>query len=380
MIIGIDLRPLNTGWKSGVEVYTIHLLKHLFLIDQKNKYKLFVNSFLEPKLNFTKLNRLKNVEIYSFFYPNKILNSSLSFLRYPKIDRMLKGVDVFFSPNIIFTRLTKSCKHVITFHDLSFQRHPEFFSWERRIWHKFVLPQKQALEASKIIAVSESTRNDLIKLYKLKPTQIEVVYSGILSKFKKRKPEHPELKRVREKYNLPSHFLLYLGTIEPRKNVEGLILAFNKFKKRNRNNIKLVVCGKPGWLYKDVYKLASQSPYYRDIMFTGFIPSEDKPYLYNLAEIFVYPSFYEGFGFPPLEAMASGTPLISSNISSLPEVVGNSGLLIDPNNINELAEALRLLSTDLKLREYFSMLGSKRAPIFQWTKTAQKTLDIFENI
>ncbi len=380
MVIGVDLRPINTGEKSGVEEYTVNLLKHLFFIDRKNQYKLFVNSFFPPKLNFNKLKHFKNVEIQIFSYPNKLLNSSFLLYQHPKIDRLLGGIDVFFSPNIIFTSLSRACKQVITFHDLSFYRHPEFFSLKRRIWHKFVLPGLQARRANRVIAVSKSTRNDLLRLYNLHPKQIKVIYSGVLNQFKPRGKDPIPRADFEKKYNLPSKFILYLGTIEPRKNLEGLILAFNQLKQRLNTDYKLVIAGKPGWLYQDVYKLAGHSPYNRDIIFTGFIDSLDKPYLYRLAEVFVYPSFYEGFGFPPLEAMASGTPVISSNISSLPEVVGDAGLLVDPYNINELTEALFQLLTNFKLRTTIAQKGIERAKRFNWLQTAKQTLNLFEEV
>lgn len=380
MTIGIDLRPVNTGEKSGVEEYTANLLRHLFFLDQKNQYKIFMSSAGKPRLNLDKLNRFKNVKVKYFPYPNKILNFGLVFLKYPKIDKVLNGVDIFFSPNIIFTSLSVSCRQIITFHDLSFHWHPEFFSLKRRIWHHFVSPKIKAQKADGIIAVSCSTRNDLVRLYNLEERKIKVIYSGVLKKFKPRDRENSVVVKVQKKYNLDPPFILYLGTIEPRKNLVGLILAFNKLKQKGYSCYKLVIAGKPGWLYQDVYKLASKCQARRDIIFTGFIKDQDKPYLYNLAEVFVYPSFYEGFGFPPLEAMASGVPVVTSNISSLPEVVGEGGLLVDPYNINEVTTALELLLADSSLREYFQKKGLAQARKFNWQKTARQTLNFFEQI
>ena len=378
MVIGVDLRPINTGEKSGVEEYTINLLSHLFFIDKKNQYKLFLNSFSAPRLNFQKLKLLPNVKLYFFSYPNKILNSAFAFLKYPRVDEMLKGVDLFFSPNLIFTNLSPQCKQIVTFHDLSFERHPEFFSWKRRLWHQFVSPRSAAQRAAGIIAVSCSTRFDLEKLYKIPHRKIRVIHSGILKRFKPRSKNHPSVVSVRQKYNLPPHFVLYLGTLEPRKNLEGLILAFNKFKRRCKTQYKLVIAGRPGWMYHNVYKLASKSPFNRDIMFIGFISVQHKPYLYNLADLFVYPSFYEGFGFPPLEAMASGVPVVSSNVSSLPEVIGEAGVLIDPYNINEISEGIAQILNDPYWQGLLKKRGAARAEQFNWYKTARETLNFFE--
>lgn len=380
MVIGVDLRPINTGEKSGVEEYTINLLSHLFFIDKKNQYKLFLNSFSAPRLNFQKLKLLPNVKLYFFSYPNKILNSAFAFLKYPRVDEMLKGVDLFFSPNLIFTNLSPQCKQIVTFHDLSFERHPEFFSWKRRLWHQFVSPRSAAQRAAGIIAVSCSTRFDLEKLYKIPHRKIRVIHSGILKRFKPRSRNHPSVVSVRQKYNLPPHFVLYLGTLEPRKNLEGLILAFNKFKRRCKTQYKLIIAGRPGWMYHNVYKLASKSPFSHDIMFIGFISVQHKPYLYNLADLFVYPSFYEGFGFPPLEAMASGVPVVSSNISSLPEVIGEAGVLIDPYNINEISEGIAQILNDPYWQGLLKKRGAARAEQFNWYKTARETLNFFEKM
>jgi len=184
----------------------------------------------------------------------------------------------------------------------------------------------------------------------------------------------PKLTAVRKKYNLPDRFILYFGTIEPRKNIIGLIKAFELLKRKRPVN--LVIAGAKGWLDKDIFKTANQSKQARDIFFTGFIEEVDKPYLYNLAELFVYPSFFEGFGFPPLEAMACGVPTIVSNVSSLPEVVGRGALMIDPYHIDELAWAMETVLTDNMLKEKLIEKGISQAKKFSWKKCARQTLKV----
>ena len=233
--------------------------------------------------------------------------------------------------------------------------------------------KREVQKADKIIAVSESTKSDLINLYKINPDKIEVIYSGVGKQFSQIKNNQKKIKLILRKYNLPHEFILYFGTIEPRKNLIGLIKAFEVLKDKN---CKLVIAGTKGWLYKDILKTAKESKKRKDIIFTGFIEESDKPYLYNLSKIFVYPSFFEGFGFPPLEAMACGIPTIVSSNSSLPEVVGNAALMINPMNIDELAWAMDILLSDENLRKKLIKDGLKQAQKFSWQKCAQKTLDI----
>jgi glycosyltransferase involved in cell wall biosynthesis len=178
------------------------------------------------------------------------------------------------------------------------------------------------------------------------------------------------------KYNLPGKFILYFGTIEPRKNLVGLIKAYETLRDEYKvNDYKLVIAGSRGWLDKEIYAVAKKSPYTRDIIFTGFVESSDKIYLYNLASLFVYPSFFEGFGFPPLEAMSSGVPVVCSNTSSFPEVAGEAALMIDPYNFSEIAWAMKEVLGDKNLRENLIQKGLAHAKKFSWDKCARETLE-----
>jgi glycosyltransferase involved in cell wall biosynthesis len=235
----------------------------------------------------------------------------------------------------------------------------------------------EAERADKIIAVSQSTKDDLITLYGIDSKKIKVIYSGVNEQFrqiKKLKSTTPQLIRLKKRYNLPAKFILYFGTIEPRKNLIALIKAFELLRKKY--SIGLVLAGAKGWLYQDIFKAARESKYSRDIIFTGFIEERDKPYLYNLAEVFVYPSFFEGFGFPPLEAMACGVPTIVSVSSSLPEVIGQSALTVNPYHIDEITWAMEAILTNGDLRDWFVQKGLKQAKKFSWQKCAQETLRV----
>ena len=232
-----------------------------------------------------------------------------------------------------------------------------------------------------MIAVSENTKRDLISIYNIPEQKISTIYSGIAQIFQPNLQETPTAKRIKNKYQLPQKFILYLGTIEPRKNIETLISAFELFKKpAAHKNYSLVLAGKHGWQSDKIKKQIKKSPFRDMIKFVDYIAPEDKPYLYNLAEIFVYPSLYEGFGFPVLEAMACGRPVITSHASSLPEICENAAMYIDPNNINDIARAITSLANDNQQQRHLINSGLAQAAKFSWQSTAQQLLAIFKQL
>lgn len=378
MTIGIDIRFLARGTRSGIEEYTINLLSRLLSLDKNIKFKLFYNAFNQVELDYDWLN-LPNVELKKFRWPNRfIFDPSAKFLKLPKIDRMLGGCDVFFAPHFLLSPVSRECRKVVTFHDLSFEYFPEFFSWRKRFWHNSLAPRQRALEADKVIAVSQSTKDDLMNLYVLTAEKVKVIYSGIESGLEKNELTNEQKLSIRKKYNLPENFILYFGTLEPRKNLVGLIQAYKIFRQQTMNNKKysLVLAGNSGWLCDDIFAEAKKSDFAQDIIFTGFIDPFDKVYLYNLASLFVYPSFFEGFGFPPLEAMSCGVPVICSHTSSFPEVVGEAALMIDPYNFDEIAWAMKEVLNDGRLRQNLIEDGFIRVKNFSWDKCARETLEL----
>lgn len=387
MIIGIDIRVLGSKFKSGIEEYVENLLTHMLPLDSGIKFKLFYSSFGNSpagRLADYDFLYLPNVEVKKFKFPNRLIFYSSRLFNYPKIDKLLGGVDVFFSPHFFISALSRNVKRVTTFHDLSFEHFPEFFTRQQRFWHRFGMnPSWQAKFSDRIIAVSESTKNDLAKRYSIDPAKIEVIYSGISPMIKR--PTQERLDMFRRQAGLPEKFILFLGKLEPRKNVVGLIKAFNVLKSSGGppaggDDIHLVIAGSKGWLCKDIFKEAEKSPYRSQIIFKDYISDEARPFYYGLASVFVYPSFFEGFGFPPLEAMACGTPVVVSNNSSLPEVVGDTGLLIDPYNVSDMAEAIRNILEDQRLRDNLIQKGLARSQQFSWQKCAEKTLEVLTKI
>lgn len=358
----MDARP------SGVPEYTLNLLKEILKLDTENEYRLFYNCFGDcpnlPEFNF------KNVKLVKYNYPNKILNYLyFKIFNYPKIDKELEA-DIFFMPHINFIGMSKGAKSVITVHDLSFLRYPEFFSARKNFWHKMVNVKKLLKRFDLIVAVSENTKKDIIELCDIDENKIKVIYSGI--------DERCQKLPIKKKLNLPEKFILYLGTIEPRKNVDGIIRAYGELKKTNPDlaNVQLLIAGERGWKSKKIYQEWEKSEFKNDIQFLGYVGAEEKVSLYNSASVFIYPSFYEGFGFPPLEAMACGCPVITSHVSSLPEVVSDAAITVNPYDINNLAQALNNVLTDENLKNKLITRGLEQAKKFNWQKTAQEYLKI----
>lgn len=376
MKIAIDIRCLMNPNYSGVAQYTFNLLGNLFKIDRKNQYKLFYNSSQDISANLPKFEN-PNVEFYGFKYPNKLLNSGFLFLNYPEIEKMIAGCDLFFIPNPNFCAFSSDLKKVMTIHDLSFELYPYFFSAKQRLWHKIIRPRNLIARTSAIIADSDNTKNDLINIYQVPAEKIKVIYPGVNHEiYQPINRDDPKLNQVKEKYHLPDQFILYLGTIEPRKNIEGIVEAFNQYKKNADNHdCNLVIAGNKGWKYQRAFKTAATSSFSDQIKFIGYVSENDKPYLYNLAKLFIFPSFYEGFGLPVLEAQACGLPVIASINSSFPEVLENSAILVNPDNLSEISRAVNDILTDFKLNNYLIEKGQINSQRFSWQKCAEKTLD-----
>lgn len=382
MRIGIDIRCLAEGRRTGVEEYTLALLRALFASDHENEYILFFNAWKKDIPDFRWVETFPNVTIRVFRFPNKLLNLSLWYFNAPKLDLLLGGTDVFFLPNLNFAAVSQKTKLVVTAHDLSFELFPHAFSWKQRLWHFLVHFRSLLRRADRIIAVSQSTKDDLITQYGISEERIVSIPSGIDQRFRQMDRNDPELIRIKEKYHLPYKYILFLGTFEPRKNMVALIKSYDALQATKNpvfEKYDLVIAGTRGWKCDDSIEARRQSPYKKKILFPGFIADEDKVGLYNLASVFVYPSIYEGFGFPPLEAMACGVPVITSHAAALPEVVGDAGMMIDPYQPEELYQALQAVISSSSLAESLAREGLRRAKLFSWQKTAEKTLDVFRS-
>ena len=381
MKIGIDIRCLSDGKRTGVEEYTINLLENLFELDKKNQYILFSNSYHESHFDARIFSQYKNVSVKSFNYPNKLLNFCFWYLRWPLVDQMLGGVDIFFMPNINFIALSKKTKLVLTVHDLSYEIFPETFSLKRRAWHHFINPRSLCRRADQIIAVSDSSKSDIAQRYKIAEQKIQRVYNGVPDEIVQLDRNDQKLIEVKEKYHLPFNFIFYLGTIEPRKNIPAIVKAYDQLrslKNPQLDKYKLVIAGGKGWKTDSILNVMRNAKFTNDIIFTSCIINDDKAAAYTLSSLFVYPSFFEGFGIPVLEAMRCGVPVITSNCSSLPEVVDQGAVMIDPDKPEELYLAMKEILLDRDFHQQMSQLGLRQAIRFNWRTAARETLAIFE--
>ena len=269
-------------------------------------------------------------------------------------------------------------KSVVTMLDLTFMRMPQSFNR----WNRLYLTAMSSLSArlsDRIIAISESTRQDVIHFLRVPPEKVEVIYCGVDEPFRTIE-DTAILKQFRAERGVPEHFILYLGTLEPRKNVERLIEAYAKLRLAGHISHKLVLGGAKGWLYDRIFARVGELGLLDEVVFTSYIPYQELPLWYNCADSFIYPSLYEGFGLPPLEAMACGTPVITSSISSLPEVVGTAALTVDPLDVDAIAGAMANVLGDSSLRERLKAEGPEQAARFSWQDTAARTLNCYRRV
>jgi glycosyltransferase involved in cell wall biosynthesis len=373
MRIAIDLRSLHTGAISGVENYIVNLLEVLLRLDTQNSYTLFYNGFRPIDLSHY---QYINTRLAATRIPNKLLNLSLKFLNKPTFDRLAGEFDCLFLPNFNFVALKPHHKLAITVHDLSPLVRPEFYNLKRRLWHTFLNIPRLVKRADIIFAVSEYTKEVLLQRCEISADKIRVVYPGINHQACKPSLPVAKLRDARNRYSLPGNFILYLGTLEPRKNVVGLIEAFERLDMP----IHLVLAGKKGWKYKEIFSKIRSSPKKKYIHYLGYIPEVDKPAVMKLAQLFAFPSFYEGFGFPAVEALALGVPVVTSAVTSLPEAVSDSALLVNPYSNYELLAALREGLTNTSLRQGLIKKGTAQASRFTWEQTATEIIKGFQSL
>jgi len=361
MKIGIDTNIFAVD-RAGSAVYTRQLIKNLISIDNKNSYDFFSfgSEFIKKKgLNKRLENIIRDALWIPFMLPYK-LNS--------------RKIDILHCPT--FKAPTK-CRIplVVTFLDIHILKNPTDYSSGFGSYCKFMLP-KIAKTASRLITISESSKKDIVETLRIPEDKVVVTHCGY-DKIFIPISDKIVLNKVKEKYNLPKRFILYVGAIQPRKNISALLRAYAGLIKEKKLDYQLVFTSGTGWKNKDIFTLIGELEIKDNVKFLGYIPESDLPCVYSLADFFVYPSFYEGFGMPALEAMACGCPVITSNTSSLPEVIGDAGIMIDPYSMKELEDAMLRLAKDSLLRGEMREKGFKRVKMFSWEKCARETLNVY---
>jgi len=383
MRIGVDIRGLLTGKHSGIEQYTLKVLEHLLQIDQNNTYVLFYVSYkdMDDKLTTLKQNasflQNANVEVRQLRWVNfpLLLHALWKPLGWPQVDKICGGLDVMWQPSPRLLPVTRNCRTVITFHDLVFEIFPEFYTWQSRLWQWQMSYSYLTRTADQLIAVSENTKQDLIKIYKANPEKITVIYEGVDINYFDSPDIHTQ-ELIKQKFCINEEYLYYIGSLEPRKNVLAIIRGLSYLKQQGFVNIKLVISGGKGWLNEAIFAEIEKLNLTSDVIFTGSVTEAEKLVWLKDAKAFIFPSFYEGFGLPVLEAMAAGCPVITSNTSSLPEVVGEAAILVNPKLQDELNVALEKLMSDPDLVANLSRQGIERARQFNWNQTAIVTLKV----
>jgi glycosyltransferase involved in cell wall biosynthesis len=373
MRIGIDARSVLKQ-RTGVGNYTYNLIKNLSRIDRENSYILFYSHHKNVRSAIPKFDN-PNFQSKFIRFPNKLLNLMWGTLRIPKIDWLVGEVDVYHSPNYNLNMLGKG-KSLMTIHDLNFFAYRKYSISSAR-WHYAFKIKSYARQVDAITVVSESTKREVLRYLEVPEAKVHVVYNGYSPIFRPLE-QSENTRRILEKYNIKGKFILFVGTLEPRKNIQGLIRAYHQCKAKD--DFLLVLAGGKGWKYKHFFRLVENLKLENRVVFTWYVPDTELPALYNQASVFVYPSLYEGFGIPPLEAMACGLPVIVSNTTSMPEVVGDAGVYVDPNDVEQISHSIDTVLSDDQLRNSMKEKGLERAEGFSWEKTAREILGLYQKL
>jgi glycosyltransferase involved in cell wall biosynthesis len=384
MKIGIDIRLIGKN-QTGSEAYFFGLVKNLATIDETNEYFLFTNhdQVEDPNLKkeIEKLELRPNFKIIFLNSPNRFWWNLWALPNYLKKN----PIDIFHTQYIAPFWLPKNMKLVLTIHDISFNYFPQYIKKSDLFFLKTLIP-RSIRRADKIITVSESEKKNIIDFYKISPEKIDFTYNGIDFEKFSRAYSTKEKNDVSKKYNLPAsnrsnrgepeNFLFYLGTLQPRKNISVIIEALKNL------DIKLVLAGnrRAHNFDKKIDETIEKNNLTHKIIFPGWIDEEDKPIFLQIATCFVFPSLYEGFGIPIIEAMASGTPVVCSDIPVLREIGKDAALFCDPKDSQQFTENISKILNDENLRKILIQKGINIARNFTWEKTAEKTLGVYKTL
>lgn len=366
MRIAIDAHSVGTGL-GGNESYAANLIEALAEIDSVNDYTLYVT-------------RDEAVARFRNRWPNFRVRSTLPHTPLIRIPLTLSAELRSHPVDVLHVQFTSPpfapCPVVVSIHDLSFEHLPETFNRRSRAQLRFTV-RRSARRAARVLALSEHARLDIISTYKIAPNLVTTIPIAAPTHFRPVEDEY-ELQRVRQTYGINGDYILSVGSIQPRKNLTRLLSAYEHLRRtRPEGSLpQLVLVGKRAWLYRETLKAIEKLE--TGVIVTGYVPETDLPALYSGALCFVYPSSFEGFGLPPLEAMKCGTPVITGDRTSLPEVVGEAGVLVNPFDMDAIASAIATMVDDSSFRSRLRIEGLNRARIFDWRETARRTLEVYK--
>jgi len=376
MIIGIDGNEANVENKSGVHQYAYHILWGLYNSRKKglNDHQFTIYLKRQPRNDLPKQGK---------FWKYEVIGGSKLWVLAKLMPVLIKNknLDLFFTPSHYLPPLPLGLAKVCTIHDLGYLRFSEQFKfydfWQLKLWTAI------SISISKyVIAVSEFTKKDIVRHYPFASKKVVVVHHGYEKERFNNKINQNLVRRICAKYRIPKHtdYILFLSTLKPSKNVEGLLDAFSKLKDEFPDLV-LVIAGGKGWLYESIFKKVKELGIEGSVIFTGYVAEEDKPSLLMGAKVFVSPSFWEGFGMHVLETMACGTPVVVSPVASLPEVVGDAGIYVDPRNVDSISKGMQKI-LNLKEKRYNVLKERvlKQAQNFSWEKTTKETVGVLEKL
>lgn len=371
--IGLNAHLLSTSQSyrgAGISWYITHLLQHVAQVSPDFCYTAFLSdpAFQSPGLTLWRSRWPTQRPLVRIVWEQLLQPLAL---RQANIE--LLHALAFVAP------LAAPCPFVVTVYDLSFLRYPEAFRPFNR-WYLRHFTGRSVKRAKAVITISESTRQDVITMLGAPAERVHTIYCGADENF--RPLPAVEVAAFRAAKGLPEQFVLFLGTLEPRKNVDGLIRAYAQWRIQEGHAPPLIIAGGKGWYYRHIFSLIESLNLTTAVRFADYVPQSELPLWYNAASLFVYPSHFEGFGLPVLEAMACGTPVITSSTSSLPEVAGTDGtaVLVNPADTAALADAMQRVMSDVNLRANMTACGLTRAAGFRWEKTAQETVEVYQKV
>ena len=365
MRIGIDARKLHD---FGIGTYIRNLLRQLARLDDHTEFVILCRPADRASIGALGENFRAVAETARNYSIAEQIRIPLALRR--------EGVTLFHAPHYVLPPLVP-CRSVVTIHDCIHLMFPQYLPNRMALAYARVSIALAARRATRVMTVSESSKRDILRFFDVEPDKISVIYNGIDERFGL-EPREEDVARVRERYQLQDPFVLYAGNVKPHKNLERLIEAFDLVRKRGFNQLKLVLIGDEISKYAELRRAVHSHQLHKYVRFLGYLPEETLAAMYRLAGVFVFPSLYEGFGLPPLEAMASGTPVVTSNVSSLPEVAGGAAILVDPYDPVSIADGVARVLGDASLRQELRVKGLARARQFSWETYIRRVREIYQ--